>query len=144
MRFKLATACTGSSHDSRNDPGRSGLARKGNYVLSGRTLARACARPRAACRPRGTSFRGANDAHVLGRRGSGRCITWTSTSMSHSFDAPRGGDHGVGSGVFTRPEPDGTAGDGRGSDGAAAVGTGSVGDAVGVGAGGLGAVLWAG
>ena len=37
MRFKLATACTGSSHDSRNDPGRSGLARKGNYVLCGRT-----------------------------------------------------------------------------------------------------------
>ena len=44
MRFKLAAACSGSSHDSRNDPGRSGLAWKGNYVLSGRTLARACAR----------------------------------------------------------------------------------------------------
>jgi hypothetical protein len=64
--------------------------------------------------------------------------------MPYPFDAPPRRDHGVGSGAFTRPEPDGTWGDGRGSDDAADVGTGSVGDAVGIGAGGLAAVLWAG
>ena len=49
MRFKLATACVGSSHDSRNDPGRSGLAWKGNFPrfcwLTRRTFGSAAARP---------------------------------------------------------------------------------------------------
>src|SRR6478752_7691302 len=95
--------------------------RKATTHLAEELHTRVPARARVACRPRGAGFRRANDAHMLGPRCSGRCITWTSTSMSHSFDAPRGGDHGVGSGVFTRPEPDGTWGDGRGSDGAADV-----------------------
>jgi len=44
MRFKLAAGCNDLSHDSPNDPGRSGLASKGNYTLSGRTShARTCA-----------------------------------------------------------------------------------------------------
>ncbi len=33
--------------------------------------------------------------------------TWTSTGTTYLLDAHRGGDHGVGSVVSTRPEPDG-------------------------------------
>ena len=81
---------------------------KGNYALSGRTShARTCAGARGVSAVRSEPLQSERCPHAGAARQ--RAVpTWTSTSMSHSFDALRGGDHGVGSGVFTRPEPDGT------------------------------------
>jgi hypothetical protein len=55
MRFKLATACNDSSHDSPNDPGRTGLVWKSNYALRGRTLTRAHAHARVRAASSGVS-----------------------------------------------------------------------------------------
>ena len=87
MRFKLATACNDLSNDSPNDPGRSGLAWKGNYALSGRT---SHARARVACRPRGASFSQSERCPHAGAARKRAVHSWTSTGMSYSFGrAPR-------------------------------------------------------
>lgn len=57
MRFQLAAGCNDLSHDSPNDPGRSGLAWKGNYAPRGRTLTRAYMRGRGVQRRVGRAGR---------------------------------------------------------------------------------------